>query len=136
MQAIEHMRANDAISVCKENGTSVGYYIFDEFEIHRNTIAPHAVQEWHRHKTMDETYFVTAGEIVFRWVEDNREQAVTLRKNDALCAKQSIHTIQNATGLPAEFIVFRMVPTGEPQRERIRADKELIPADRLFAEEF
>lgn len=131
MSAIELLQSNDAISVFKENGTSVDYYIFDEFEIHKNIIAPHSFQEWHRHKIIDETYFVISGEIVFCWVENNKEQSITIRENDALCAKKSIHTIKNPTDQNAEFLVFRMVPTGNSQREIIKTDKDIIEADRL-----
>lgn len=31
----------DAIHIDKDNGTSVDYYLFDEYEIHFNLIAPH-----------------------------------------------------------------------------------------------
>lgn len=121
----------DAISVKKPNGTDVEYYIFDEFEIHRNVITPGAAQEWHRHRVIDETYVVTAGEVTFRWVEDGRRQAAALREGDVLRAKKSIHTIENNSGENAEFIVFRMVPDGISKKEIIKKDKEIVEEKEL-----
>ena len=34
----------DAIHVEKDNGTSVDYFLFDEYEGHLNAIRPHTVQ--------------------------------------------------------------------------------------------
>ena len=38
---MEYYYLDDAIYVDKKDGTKVHYFIFDEFEIHYNSIAPH-----------------------------------------------------------------------------------------------
>ena len=55
MSEIRILTRADAISVVKPNRTAVDYYIFEESEIHRCTIPPHSVQEWHSHCVVDET---------------------------------------------------------------------------------
>lgn len=40
MEIPEIFLNRDAIHVDKENGTAVDYFIFPEFEIHRNCISP------------------------------------------------------------------------------------------------
>lgn len=131
MSVIETILSGEAISVQKENGTNVDYYIFDEFEIHDNVLMPGAKQEWHRHAVIDETYFVAEGEITFCWVEEGRECSRVLRAKDALCAKSSVHTVRNETDEPATFIVFRMVPDGVSKRETIRNDKVVVSENGL-----
>ena len=49
MNTPQILTISDAISVTKENRTKVDYYLFDEYEIHLNSIPSGAVQEWHYH---------------------------------------------------------------------------------------
>jgi quercetin dioxygenase-like cupin family protein len=74
-QIIDFMTVQDAIHVKKENGTDVSYYIFDEFEIHLNIIAPKSIQEWHFHSQIEETILVTKGNLCCKWLEDGMERA-------------------------------------------------------------
>lgn len=55
MGNIEFLRENDAITIHKDNGTDVSYYIFNEFEIHMNKISPKSIQEWHYHSKIEES---------------------------------------------------------------------------------
>lgn len=113
MSKVEILTKKDAISVLKENGTQVDYYIFDEFEIHQCKISPHSIQEWHKHEKIEEVIVVTQGDICVKWKEDNAIKAETVSKGFILRVKDSIHTIENRTECYAEFNVFRMVPTGD-----------------------
>ena len=116
----------DGISVTKENKTDVDYFIFDEFEIHLNKIPPNTKQEYHKHKIIEEVLVVTKGELIVRWKENESIETTTVFKDNIVRVKKSIHTIENHTDEWAEFIVFRMVPSGEDKREIIKRDKVII----------
>lgn len=58
---MEFYKITDSIEVHKKNGTDVNYFIFPEFEIHLNRIAPHTIQEWHYHSQIEETLLITKG---------------------------------------------------------------------------
>jgi hypothetical protein len=131
MSKVEILTKKDAISVLKENGTQVDYYIFDEFEIHQCKISPHSIQEWHKHEKIEEVIVVTQGDICVKWKEDNAIKAETVSKGFILRVKDSIHTIENRTECYAEFNVFRMVPVGEVKREVIKNDKIMISESQL-----
>ena len=119
----------NGISVVKENKTEVDYYIFDEFEVHLNRIPPHTVQEWHKHKVIEEVVVVTDGQVDIRWKENEEFLQETLFKGSLARVKKSIHTIENNTDIWAEFTVFRMVPLGNVNRETIKNDKIVIDLD-------
>ncbi|SHH80882.1 cupin domain-containing protein [Clostridium intestinale] len=116
----------DGISVTKENKTDVDYFIFDEFEIHLNKIPPNTKQEYHKHKIIEEVLVVTKGELIVKWKENESIEERTVLKDNIVRVKKSIHTIENHTDEWAEFIVFRMVPSGEDKREVIKKDKVII----------
>ena len=126
MEEVDILSKDDAISEVKENGTSVEYFIFDEFEVHLNKIPPNSIQEWHKHKLIEEVIVVTNGELTISWKENNETQHKTLVKGNVVRVKKSIHTIQNDTDKFAEFNVFRMVPTGDNKRDIIKNDKTVI----------
>ena len=126
MEEVDILSRDDAISAVKENGTSVEYFIFDEFEVHLNKIPPNSIQEWHKHKLVEEVIVVTDGELTISWKENGETQHKTLIKGNVVRVKKSVHTIQNATDKFAEFNVFRMVPTGDNKRDIIKNDKTVI----------
>ncbi|NBH72855.1 hypothetical protein D3Z51_12635 [Clostridiaceae bacterium] len=117
----------DAIHVDKKTGTSVDYYIFDEYEIHVNQIRPHTVQEWHSHSRIIETVLVTKGRLLCRYLDGS---GVTkdrhLGKNELVQVGGCVHTFENDTDEAAEFIVFRFVPDGADKRDMIKGDKKLF----------
>jgi len=126
VEEVDILSRDDAISAVKENGTSVEYFIFDEFEVHLNKIPPNSIQEWHKHKLVEEVIVVTDGELTISWKENGETQHKTLIKGNVVRVKKSVHTIQNATDKFAEFNVFRMVPTGDNKRDIIKNDKTVI----------
>lgn len=119
----------DSISVTKENKTKVDYYIFDEFEVHLNRIPPNSKQEWHLHKIIEEVLAVTEGQVDIMWKENEKFMHETLVKGSLVRVKRSIHVIENTSNNWAEFIVFRMVPSGNINREIIKNDKVVIEHD-------
>ena len=126
MAELDILTQLEAISIIKENKTNVDYFIFDEFEIHINKIPPNTVQEWHMHMKIEEVIVMTEGELCLKWKENSNVNNEIIMKNSVIRVKKSIHTIENITNKWAEFIVFRMVPSGDIKREIIKNDKILI----------
>lgn len=119
----------NGISVIKENKTNVDYFIFDEFEVHLNKIPPNSTQEWHLHEIIEEILVITKGQVAIRWKENNEIMHKTLVKDSLVRVKKSIHTIENTSNEWAEFIVFRMVPSGNVNRDIIKNDKIVIKSN-------
>lgn len=126
MGQIEFLDRKDAITVHKTNGTDVSYYIFEESEIHLNTIKPGSVQEWHFHSDIDECLLITKGVLTCRWLEDDKEKARTVAEHGIVRVGNSIHTFANETDEEVEFVVFRSVPDGRDKREIIKKDKVVV----------
>ncbi len=127
MSKPEILRQADAISVIKENKTSVNYYIFSEFEVHTNTIPPGSVQEWHYHSVIEETILVTGGQMTFSWRDEAgavREQL--LCKGDLVRVGTSLHTFSNRSSQDTDFVVFRFVPDGRDKSRQIKHDKTVV----------
>ncbi|MCB7318304.1 cupin domain-containing protein [Lacrimispora sp. 210928-DFI.3.58] len=125
---MEFYGKEDAVNVSKSNGTDVSYFIFEEYEIHLNRIAPHTVQEWHYHQKIEETLLVTKGELTAYWQEDGETRTRKTGPGGLIRVGRSIHTFSNETDEPAEFTVFRFVPEGVDKREVIKTDKIVVPA--------
>lgn len=126
MKEVEIVPIDDAITVEKDNKTKVSYFLFDEFEVHKNTIPKNTIQEFHKHSKIEEVIYVTKGTIIVEWIEDNKIQSKEASENTLVRVKKSIHTIKNTSSEDAEFIVFRMVPDGKNKREIIKHDKKVI----------
>ncbi|MEE1030989.1 MAG: cupin domain-containing protein [Ruminococcus sp.] len=125
-RTIEFKSLQDTIHVKKDNGTEVNYYIFQEYEIHLNKIAPHSIQEWHYHTKIEETILITKGVLNCRYLVNGEECHQLLKAGDMVRVKDSIHTFSNDTEEDVEFVVFRFVPTGEDKRELIKNDKCVV----------
>lgn len=122
--APEIVKLTDAITVTKDDGTKVSYYIFPEFEVHANTIVAGTVQNWHYHKTIEEIIFVTSGQIEVLWLDENKQHtAQTLKTGDLCRLGSSVHNLANNTKETATFLVCRLVPTGKNQHELIKGDR-------------
>lgn len=121
--SLDICRLEDAISVVKENGTEVSYFIFDEYEIHFNRIPPHSVQEWHFHEKIEEIILVISGKMKCSWMEKDKMKSEMIEKKEIVRVKHSVHTFSNESEDDCEFIVFRMVPDGVSKREIIKRDK-------------
>lgn len=129
MSEIRILTRADAISVVKPNRTAVDYYIFEESEIHRCTIPPHSVQEWHSHCVVDETLVVLSGAVVVHWLENGETMSRTVPQDAILKVGRAVHTIENPFENPSDFLVFRMMPDGADKREQIKNDKVLLEGE-------
>ncbi|GLB28391.1 hypothetical protein LAD12857_03140 [Lacrimispora amygdalina] len=116
----------DSIYVEKENQTKVNYFIFDEYEIHLNTLPPHSIQEWHKHHQIEEVIFVISGKLKILWKEAGQTESRIVSENSIVRVKDSIHTLENDSDGDVRFLVLRMVPDGINKRTIIKNDKELI----------
>jgi len=65
---------DSALHVLKPEGINVGYYLFEEYEIHYNEQAPHSTQVWHHHEKVWETLFIIEGELIAKWKENGEEK--------------------------------------------------------------
>lgn len=120
----EIITQSDAITVTKDDGTKVCYYIFPEFEVHANTIVAGTVQNWHYHRSIEEIIFVTSGQIEVLWLDENKKKvAKTLNPGDLCRLGGSVHNVANKTKETATFLVYRLLPTGKNQHELIKADR-------------
>jgi uncharacterized cupin superfamily protein len=116
-------RFSETIFVDKGNGTKVNYRIFPEFEVHSNTIEPNTEQEWHHHTKIEETIYVTEGELTALWLDGETRHEEILKVGDVIRVGASVHTFANYTQQPASFVVFRFVPDGTDKREIIKNDR-------------
>ena len=127
MAELKVTRKEDSIYVMKPNGTEVNYYIFDEAEVHVNTIHPHTIQEWHYHTAISENLLVTKGKLLARYVDsDGKQQCFYATEGDLIEIGTSIHTFENDTDDNVSFIVFRYVCSGGNKRELIKSDKTIV----------
>jgi quercetin dioxygenase-like cupin family protein len=117
------LRRNCAIHRDKGNGTVVDYYIFPEYEIHYNEVAPGAVQEWHHHDLIEETLFIVSGELEARWHEHDKTLTERITSGDIVRVGRSVHTFANTGESTARFVVFRLVLDGKDRRDLIKNDK-------------
>lgn len=117
---------SQAIHVDKEEGTSVDYFLFPEYEIHYNEVKPGVTQLWHHHPKIWETIFMIEGELEAHWQDaSNNKQKTIIKKGDVVEVENSPHTFINSSQKVAKFVVYRFVPTGEDKREIIKNDKVL-----------
>ncbi|MFD2386457.1 hypothetical protein [Enterococcus rivorum] len=58
------VKQNEALSLKKENGTEVDYFLFDKFEVHTNIIPAGCVQDWHSHQAIEEIIVVNEGTLL------------------------------------------------------------------------
>jgi len=122
--APEIVTQSDAVTVIKDDGTKVSYYIFPEFEVHANTIVAGTVQNWHYHKAIEEIIFVTTGQIEVMWLDENKQKITkTLDSGDLCRLGSSVHNVANRTKEAATFLVYRLVPTNTNRHELIKGDR-------------
>lgn len=126
---LEIKTLKDAIHVEKENQTIVDYYLFEEYEIHLNTIPPHTIQEWHYHQNIEETLVIIEGVMTALYKENSHTISKKVYPNEVILVKNSIHTFANETDQPVRFIVFRFVPDGKNKQEIIKQDKVIVEVE-------
>ncbi|HIH10654.1 TPA: cupin domain-containing protein [Candidatus Woesearchaeota archaeon] len=121
-------KKSQCLHVDKPEGSSVDYYIFNEYEIHYNDIAPGTVQNWHHHSRIHEVLYIIDGEIEAHYVNDKGlKQKELVTKGDVVEVGNTPHTFINQSDVVVRMIVFRFVPTGTNQKEVIKNDKILDP---------
>ncbi len=123
---LEIKTLKDAIHVEKENHTIVDYFLFDEYEIHLNTLPAHCFQEWHYHSKIEETLVIVEGTLTAHYKINEQIITETAGPNDVIRVKASLHTFANETDEPVRFIVFRFVPDGKNKQEIIKQDKIIV----------
>ncbi len=131
-KSIDIRQLSDAISVEKDNGTKVNYFLHPEFEIHQNVLPANTIQDWHKHQAIEEIIVPTKGNVTIQVLEDNAVRTYTANCGEVLRVKQSIHRIIGDVKEETEFIVFRFVPTGSDQSDKIKHDK--VDCEKLVAE--
>lgn len=131
-KSIDIRQLSEAISVEKDNGTKVNYFLYPEFEIHQNVLPANTIQDWHKHQAIEEIIVPTKGNVTIQVLEDNAVRTYTANCGEVLRVKQSIHRIIGDVKEETEFIVFRFVPTGSDQSDKIKHDK--VDCEKLVAE--
>lgn len=132
VRSIDIRQLSEAISVEKDNGTKVNYFLYPEFEIHQNVLPANTIQDWHKHQAIEEIIVPTKGNVTIQVLEDNAVRTYTAKCGEVLRVKQSIHRIIGDVKEETEFIVFRFVPTGSDQSDKIKHDK--VDCEKLVAE--
>ena len=131
-KSIDIQQLSEAISVEKDNGTKVSYFLYPEFEIHQNILPANTVQDWHKHQAIEEVIVPTKGNVTIQVLEDNAVRAYTANCGEVLRVKQSIHRIIGDTKEEVQFTVFRFIPSGNDQSDKIKNDK--VDCEKLVAE--
>lgn len=122
-KSIDIRQLSEAISVEKDNGTKVNYFLYPEFEIHQNVLPANTIQDWHKHQAIEEIIVPTKGNVTIQVLEDNAIKTYTANCGDVLRVKDSIHRIIGDTKEEVQFTVFRFVPSGNDQSDKIKNDK-------------
>ena len=117
------IRKSDVTHVEKPEGTSVDYFLFDDFELHYNEQAPHTTQMWHKHAQIWESLYVIDGDLVARWRDADGEHESTISAGDYVESERSIHTFENVSDKPVRFVVMKRMSTGKNYRETFKTDK-------------
>lgn len=120
---IDIRQFSEAISVEKDNGTKVNYFLYPEFEIHQNVLPANTIQDWHKHQAIEEVIVPTKGNVTIQVLEDNAIKTYTANCGDVLRVNDSIHRIICDTKEEVQFTVFRFVPSGNNQSDKIKNDK-------------
>ncbi|HEY7416081.1 MAG TPA: cupin domain-containing protein [Ktedonobacteraceae bacterium] len=117
------IRKADAKFVDKQNGTQIHYYLFPEYELDYNEIAPHTTQDWHAHNTIEEAIYVISGELTGEWIEGSEKHQDRLYAGDLVRSEASLHTFSNESDAITKFIVIKLVLDGKNKRDIFKTDK-------------
>ncbi|MCB5955634.1 cupin domain-containing protein [Enterococcus sp. CWB-B31] len=130
-QLTEIQKLQDSIFVKKEEGTEVNYFLYPEFEVHKNVLPSRAIQEWHAHTVVEEVIVGIEGIFHVESVENQRISILEVNKGDVVRVNNSIHRLTNRNNEAAEFLVFRFVKTDEDQSEMIKQDKTVYSKEQV-----
>lgn len=113
----------DAINVSKPEGTSVIYYLFDEYEVHYNEQVLNSSQTWHHHERIWETIYIIEGELTAKWKENSIEKTEDIKAGDVIETERTSHTFINNSGRTVKFLVIKQILKGENYKETLKTDK-------------
>lgn len=119
------IRKEQGISVKKPEGTSVVYYLFPEYELHYNEVAPETIQQWHHHEVIEETIYMISGELEAHWIKNGDKVLQVIRSGDIARVENTAHTFINSSSTVATFLVVRLILEGKDKSEIIKNDKYL-----------
>jgi quercetin dioxygenase-like cupin family protein len=122
------VRKDNATFLAKPNGTNVWYYLFQEYEIHYNEIAPGTVQEWHCHDIIEEMIYAISGQLQAEWIEDGKRYKQILSQGDLIRSENSIHTFTNPTESTTTFFALKLVLDGKDKSRTFQTDKRVFPS--------
>lgn len=91
VKSINIRRLSEAISVEKDNGTKVNYFLYPEFEIHQNVLPANTIQDWHKQQAIEEIIVPTKENVTIEVLENNTIKTYTANCGEVLRVKQSIH---------------------------------------------
>lgn len=117
------IKSTDVSHVEKPEGTSVDYYLFNDYELHYNNQSPHTTQSWHHHEKISETIYVIDGELVVEWRENGQSFARVVKAGDLIETGQTSHTFSNNSDENVRFIVLKRIPSSVDYRETFKNDK-------------
>ncbi len=113
----------DTNFINKPDGTKINYYLFDEYELHYNEIAPKAAQEWHHHEKIWETIFIMQGSLIVKWKDGKNIKKRILRKGDVVEVEKTPHTFINHTNKLTKFLVVKQILSNKSKRKVFKTDK-------------
>lgn len=121
-------KKQNAISVTRDDGTNISYYIFSEHEVHYGALPPGIVQPWHHHERVSETLYIIEGTLMFHFLDENgKKQQKKVITGDMIRVENTPHTFSNPFTKTCKMVAFRYVPQGVDQHEVIKNDKVLHP---------
>lgn len=123
---MEIINADSAVHTIKSNGTEVFYFLFDEYEIHYNTLPVGFIQEWHKHEKLEEVLYIIDGELtVYSENSDGTINTILVAANSVIRFEDTFHTLENKSDKPVRFLVYKTILHGELNKEIFASDKVL-----------
>ena len=117
------IKSTDVAHVNKPEGTSVYYYLFNDYEVHYNDQAPKTTQTWHHHEKIRETLYIIDGELTVKWRDGDQEFSKNVSSGDLIETERTAHTLVNDSDNIARFIVIKRIPSSDDFREIFKTDK-------------
>src|SRR6266498_2594896 len=117
---MEIIEKEKGIFVKKPEGTDVTYYIFPEYELHYNIVAPGTIQQWHHHEKIEETLFIISGEIEAHWLQNGKKLKKLLKPGDIARVENTPHTFINSSSASVVFLVVRLILDGHDKSNIIK----------------
>jgi uncharacterized cupin superfamily protein len=117
------IKKEDVNAIVKPEGTTVTYFLFDEYEVHFNEQAPGTIQTWHHHDQVWETIYIIEGELTAQWKEENEVKSEIVKAGDLIESERSSHTFTNKSDKIVKFLVLKQVLKGDNKKEIFKTDK-------------